>query len=113
MPAIGAVRPTAIIRWTKARRDNRPVLTPAIRSRSSRSCIGSAPRWCAMLLLSIVPPLLVQVPRIANLALISRFPVPVRELPQVVVPAAERCGQIAVHGHDFWLVGDREDIIVA
>src|SRR5882762_1044908 len=30
MPAIGAVRPTAIIRWTKARRDNRPVLTSAI-----------------------------------------------------------------------------------
>ena len=46
MPAIGAVRPTAIIRCTKARRDNRPVLTSAIRSRSSRSFIGLAPRWC-------------------------------------------------------------------
>src|SRR5258708_4238766 len=54
MPAIGAVRPTAIIRCTKDRRDIRPILTSAIRSRSSRSFIGSAP-WLVLTSASLVP----------------------------------------------------------
>src|SRR5262245_42623175 len=49
MPAIGAVRPTAIICWTKVRRDSRPLLTSAMSCRSSRSFISSAPGWCSIL----------------------------------------------------------------
>src|ERR1700730_12407005 len=52
MPAIGAVRPTAIIRCTKGRRDNWPAFTSAIRFRSLRSFIDR------LLAAAELPPLL-------------------------------------------------------
>src|SRR5712691_2812663 len=44
---------------------------------------------------------------------ISRVPVPVRDLPQVVVPAAEMRGQIAAYGRDLRPAHQGLDIIVA
>src|SRR6266481_8071275 len=61
----------------------------------------------------VVPPSPVQLFRIANLTSGSCVPVPVRKLPQVVVPAADMRGQIAADGRDPRTANHGQDIIVA
>src|SRR5216684_991200 len=85
--ANGAVRPSPTIRRTNTRRDTRPAFTAPISSRSSRSSIEVS--LCPVRLSLLCGRMLRSDARRSGLA------VPVLQIPQIVVPAADAGPELA------------------
>src|SRR5215831_8265758 len=113
--AIGAVRPTAVILRTKARRDIRPAFTWSKRPRKPRSSMGCLPSWSV----ETVPdaPAILQdackpdgnrlgrrrqwlTAAARRPGAPSGFPIPARQFPGEVVPAAQFGSELVAEGTD-------------